>query len=130
MKLLYSVLPLPLLLFLLGAVGYPIIELLWRGRTHWTMSLAGGLAMVLLLQISRTPLPLPLMWLSGALAITAVEFTIGCVVNLGLGWDVWDYSKLPLNLLGQVCLPFTAVWFILSIPGIALCQFLERLISG
>lgn len=126
MKSLLHILPIPFLLFLLGAVGYPLIELLWRGRTHWTMSLAGGVSMVLLLLISRTSLPLPLMWASGALAITAVEFIIGYVVNLRLGWAVWDYSKLPLNLLGQVCLPFTAVWFLLSIPGIALCQFWDR----
>lgn len=130
MKLLLNAIPTPLLLFLLGAVGYPLIELSWRGRTHWTMSLAGGVSMVLLLYISRTALPLPMMWLSGALAITAVEFTIGYVVNLRLHWDVWDYSKVPLNLLGQICLPFTAVWFILSIPAIALCQLLERSLSG
>ncbi|MBQ8287789.1 MAG: hypothetical protein IJX76_03350 [Clostridia bacterium] len=126
MKLLLNIIPTPILLFLLGAVGYPIIELAWRGRTHWTMSLAGGISMVLLLLISRSALPLPLMWLSGALAITAVEFSIGCVVNLGLHWEIWDYSKLPMNLLGQVCLPFTAVWFVLSIPAVSLCQIIDR----
>ena len=129
MKLLLQTLPIPtpVLLFTLGTVGYPIIELLWRGRTHWTMALAGGLSMVLLLMISRTSLPLPLMWLAGALAITAVEFAIGCIVNRWLHLGVWDYSALPMNLLGQICLPFTAVWFALSIPGIALCQWIERL---
>ena len=126
MKLLLNIIPTPILLFLLGAVGYPIIELAWRGRTHWTMSLAGGISMVLLLLISRSALPLPLMWLSVALAITAVEFSIGCVVNLGLHWEIWDYSKLPMNLLGQVCLPFTAVWFVLSIPAVSLCQIIDR----
>lgn len=124
MKLLTHTIPSSALLFLLGAVGYPLIELLWRGRTHWTMALAGGLAMVLLLQISHTALPLPLKWAFGALAITAVEFAIGYVVNIRLGWAVWDYSALPLNVMGQICLPFTAIWFILSIPGIALCQFI------
>ena len=117
----------PALLFLIGLLGYPLIELLWRGRTHWTMGLAGGLAMVLLLWISRTHLPLPLMWGLGALAITTVEFAIGYVVNLKLHWGVWDYSALPLNIAGQICLPFTVIWFFLSIPGIALCQYLERI---
>ncbi len=126
MKLLLHTVPTPVLLFLLGAAGYPLIELSWRGRTHWTMSLAGGVSMVLLLLISRTALPLPLMWFSGALAITAVEFSIGCVVNLGLHWEIWDYSKLPMNLLGQVCLPFTAAWFVLSIPAVSLCQIIDR----
>ncbi|MGM9647022.1 MAG: hypothetical protein ACI3YH_02690 [Eubacteriales bacterium] len=126
MKLLFHAIPTPILLFLLGAVGYPLIELAWRGRTHWTMSLAGGISMVLLLLISRAALPLPVLWILGALAITAVEFAIGCVVNLGLGWNIWDYSMLPMNLLGQICLPFTAVWFILSIPAVSLCQIIER----
>ncbi|MBQ8383284.1 MAG: hypothetical protein IJX47_08790 [Clostridia bacterium] len=126
MKLLFGIVPAPILLFVLGAAGYPLIELCWRGRTHWTMSLAGGVSMVLLLLISRSALPLPLMWLAGALAITAVEFSIGCVVNLGLHWEIWDYSKLPLNLLGQICLPFTAVWFVLSIPAVSLCQIIDR----
>lgn len=85
--------------------------------------------MVLLLQISRTALPLPLMWVAGALAITAVELAIGYVVNVRLGWAVWDYSALPLNLMGQICLPFTAVWLLLSIPGIALCQYAELLME-
>ena len=128
MKLLHSI-PTPILLFLLGAVGYPLIELLWRGRTHWTMSLAGGVSMVLLLYISRTALPLPLMWISGALAITAVEFAIGYVVNVRLGWEIWDYSRLPMNLLGQVCLPFSSVWLVLSIPAISLCQMIDRAIG-
>ena len=126
---LYAIVNLPTsaLLFSIGLLGYPVIELLWRGRTHWTMALAGGLSMLLLFWISRTALPLPLMWGLGALAITAVEFAIGYVVNVRLGWGVWDYSALPLNIAGQICLPFTLIWFVLSIPGIALCQYLERL---
>ena len=124
-----SVFPTSALLFSIGLLGYPIIELLWRGRTHWTMALAGGLSMVLLLWISRTALPLPFMWGLGALAITTVEFAIGYVVNIRLGWGVWDYSALPLNIAGQICLPFTAIWFVLSIPGIALCQYLDRISS-
>jgi hypothetical protein len=122
-----SILPTSTLLFFIGFIGYPLIELFWRGRTHWTMALAGGLAMVLLSWISRSSLPLPLMWGAGALAITAVEFAIGYVVNLRLHWAVWDYSALPLNVAGQICLPFTLIWFALSIPGIALCQYLDRL---
>lgn len=113
-------------LFALGAIGYPLIELLWRGRTHWTMAVAGGICMVLLLKISRLPLAHPLLWLLSAIAITTVEFTIGCVVNRWLHWQVWDYSQLPLNLLGQISLPFSLIWYLLSIPGIALCRFIDH----
>ena len=33
------------MMFWIGAAGYPLIELWWRGRTHPSMALAGGLAM-------------------------------------------------------------------------------------
>lgn len=115
-----------LLAFIIGAVAYSLIEIIWRGYTHWTMTVTGGFCMVMLMLISTLALPLPLKWLIGALSITAVEFAVGCVVNLALGWGVWDYSDLPLNLLGQISLPFTLVWFLMSIPGIALCRLLDR----
>ena len=47
---------------------------------------------------------------AGALIATAAEFVTGCVVNLWLGWGVWDYSALPGNLLGQICPQFTLLW--------------------
>lgn len=115
-------------IFILGALGYPLLELLWRRRTHWSMSLAGGICMVLLLIVSRLPFSQPILWILGALSITAVEFTIGCIVNRWLHLGVWDYSALPFNLLGQISLPFTLLWFGLSIPGISLCQIIDNVL--
>ena len=39
--------------FALGAAGYATLELLWRGRTHWTMALTGGAVLVGLRQLRR-----------------------------------------------------------------------------
>ena len=64
--------------------------------------------------------------LVGAVAVTAIELTFGIVVNLWLGWKVWDYAARPLNLLGQICLPFSFVWFLLCAPATALCDKLRR----
>ena len=116
------------IMFIFGAIGYPLLELLWRGRTHWTMSLAGGICTVLLLTVSRLPLSRPILWLLGALSITAVEFAVGCIVNRWLDWGVWDYSKLPLNVWGQISLPFSLLWFVLSIPGIAFCRTIDGIL--
>ena len=116
------------IMFIFGAIGYPLLELLWRGRTHWTMSIAGGLCTVLLLVVSRLPLPSPILWLLGALSITAVEFAVGCIINRWLSWDVWDYSQLPLNVCGQISLPFSLIWFALSIPGIAFCRTIDGIL--
>ncbi|MEG1633009.1 MAG: hypothetical protein RR314_03040 [Oscillospiraceae bacterium] len=111
----------------LGAALYGGLELLWRGRTHWTMLLAGGLCFsVMYLLATRADWPLWQKWLCSAAVITTVEFVTGAVVNLRLGWDVWDYSDLPLNLCGQICLLYSAIWFLLAIPGTALCSLLKH----
>jgi len=52
--------------------------------------------------------------LLGALSITLVEFTSGCILNLWLGFDIWSYKGLPLNILGQICLPFTLLWYVFT----------------
>ena len=59
---------------------------------------------------------------AGAGIITAVEFLTGCVVNLWLGWSVWDYSHHKLNILGQVCPQFFLIWLLLCLPGYAICR--------
>ena len=35
-------------IFMTGAVLYSLIEILWRGRTHWTMAVTGGLCLLLI----------------------------------------------------------------------------------
>lgn len=108
-----------LLLFFAGGLGYSVLEILWRGFTHWTMFLLGGLCYLLITQAAsacKGRLPLWFCCFYSAAAVTVLEFATGCLVNLLLGWNVWDYQNQPLNLLGQVCIGFTALWFLLSIP--------------
>ena len=62
----------------------------------------------------------------GALVITCIELIAGVIFNILLRQDVWDYSNMPLNFLGQICLPFSAVWFILYFPAEYLCLALKR----
>ena len=46
------------------------------------------------------------------------------------GLDVWDYATQPLNLMGQVCIGFSALWFLLSVPvsglSLAMLQGLQK----
>ncbi len=115
--------------YTLGAIGYGAIELLWRGHTHWTMLLTGGVCFLLIyLVATRLTLPLPLSGLFCAALITAVELLAGLLVNRALGWNVWDYSSLPLNLSGQICLLYSFYWLLLSIPAVALCRLLRRVL--
>lgn len=115
-------------LFLIGGAIYVLIELVYRGYSHWTMFLLGGLCFVLIGGVNEyIPWEMPL-WLQagiGAVIITALEFICGCIVNLALGWNVWDYSNTPLNILGQVCLPFAIIWFVIAHLGIVLDDYLR-----
>ncbi|MCI7741196.1 MAG: putative ABC transporter permease [Clostridiales bacterium] len=115
--------------FVFGSILYGLIEILWRGWTHWTMLLCGGLCFTLMYLVSGSELSLPKKWILSACIITTVEFIAGCIVNLRLHWQVWDYSALPFNLLGQICPQFILMWFVLSIPGTALCSLLRRLFA-
>ena len=103
---------------LAGAVLYPLIEILWRGSTHITMSLAGAVCSTLIWMISYRlrPASLWLRILSSAALITLVELAFGVVCNLWLGLAVWDYSGMPMNLLGQICLPYFFLWVLLATP--------------
>ena len=117
--------------FMLGGCAYALIEILWRGYTHWSMFLAGGLCFAWLYALAtRTPLPLPAQCALGALIITGVEFFTGCVVNIALGWKVWDYSRFRFNLMGQICLPYVGAWFLLSLPALLLAKGLQAVIWG
>lgn len=116
-------------LFALGGGLYYFLEILFRGHSHFSMFLCGGLCfggMYLINGICHDSFRVT-RWIMDAMLVTVVEFWCGVAVNLVLGWNVWDYTDLPYNLLGQVCLPFTLIWFFLSIPADFLCDLLKRL---
>ena len=104
--------------FLTGAVGYPALELLWRGRTHASMALAGGLSMLLIRRVSRMRGGLlPRAMLCGA-GITAIEYLVGKKWNRT--HRIWDYRRQPLNLRGQICLGYSLLWCGLSAAALAI----------
>lgn len=107
-----------LILFSLGGIAYLIIELLWRGYSHWSMFVLGGLCFVAIGALNEHftfEIPLILQMFFGAFLVTALEFAFGCVLNLWLNLNVWDYSNLPYNILGQICLPYSLLWIIMSL---------------
>ena len=120
-----------IIIFGLGAFIYGAVEVIVRGYTHWTMALTGGAVMALFMLINRSrDVNILLRCLLGSLVITSLEFAVGAVVNLGLGWDVWDYSEKPFNIMGQICPLFTLGWFALSLPGFMLCTAVEKRLSS
>ncbi len=102
-------------IFSTGALGYSLLEILARGYTHWTMTILGGLCLLGLSCLAKHwgSRSIFVQATAGMCLITAAEFATGLVVNLSFGWQVWDYSTEPANLLGQICLRYCFYWFCL-----------------
>ena len=117
-----------LIVFLLGGSTYGAIEVLWRGHTHWSMILTGGICFgCIYLIASRSRDSRLHQYILCAAVVTTVEFLVGAVVNLKLGLDVWDYSDRRWNLMGQICARYTLYWLILSVPA---CAVARKLYNG
>lgn len=114
-----------LVLFYTGGAAYLTLELLYRGRSHGSMFLAGGLCFLLIGHLNRVEprLPLPLRAVVGALIVTMVELGAGMIVNRN--HQVWDYRDQPLNFMGQICPVFTLLWVPLSLFAAVLFQRME-----
>lgn len=113
-------------LFYLGGSAYMGLELLWRGRSHGSMFLAGGLCFLLIGHLSRVEpkLPLLLRAVVGAGIVTMVELGTGLLANRN--YTVWDYRSLPGNLWGQICPQFTLLWIPVSLLAIGLYELLDK----
>lgn len=117
-----------MMLFSIGAVGYGLLEILWRGYTHWSMLGAGGICFVFFARIGEKfkNMGIFVKALIGSGFVTAIEFIFGVIFNIILKKNVWDYSKLPLNIGGQVCMLYSFIWALLSMICIPFASFLSR----
>ena len=102
------------MLFFLGGAGYVLLELLYRGRSHYSMFLAGGVCFLLLGKLEEVEPRLPgvIRPLVGAGIITTVELAAGLIFNRD--YAVWDYRGSPGNFCGQICPKFTLLWIPLA----------------
>ncbi len=116
-------------LFCIGGTAYLLLEWLWRGRSHPSMFVVGGTCFHLIGGIGNR------LWhksrclaaLVCSVAVTAVEYLSGCLINLRLRWNVWDYRHLPFNLHGQICLLYSILWGFLSFPAMSLYRRLQNI---
>lgn len=118
--------------FLSGGVIYGLLELMWRGYTHWSMTVAGGIC-VLVIHLLNQKLggrSMAFRCAVGCAVITGVEFVFGVVVNIILGWNVWDYSGMYGNILGQICPAFSCLWFLISFPACAFSSLARLFFDG
>lgn len=115
-------------LFWFGGSFYITLEIIWRERSHWTMGVLAGLVFIavgLLNEKWGWDTSLILQVLVGTAIATVSEFVTGCIVNLWLGWNVWDYSSLKWNVLGQICPQFILLWMPIILLAIVLDDLLR-----
>ena len=125
-------------LAVIGGVIYYGIEAAYKGlfgggRMHWSMGVVGGvmfLAIGAINEIVPRCMPFIRQAILGAALITGVELAAGVILNLWLRLGVWDYSALPLNLMGQICMPFSLAWVALSAAAIILDDWLRFRLWG
>lgn len=117
-----------IILFMIGGISYYTIELLWRGYSHISMFILGGSCFVLIgsireydFRLNRSLLPMQCL---SSLIITLLELGFGLILNVVLKLDIWDYSKMRFNFIGQISLRYSIYWFLLSLPAIILYDYL------
>ena len=126
---------LSMLLWNWGGTVYFLMEVAWKSATghseriSWTMLV---LAIPLSIPLERfgaeLPWEMPLMFQAAicTMAITATELVAGLILNTWLGLGVWDYSNLPFNFLGQICAPYSLLWYGLCLIFIPVFDWLRR----
>lgn len=111
-----------------GGSIYWLIEIFYRGYSHYSMYMLGGICFIscgMINEYFTWEMPLWKQMSISAVIITVLEFIVGLVVNIILKMNIWDYSNLPFNVLGQICLPFMVIWFFLSAVAIILDDYLR-----
>lgn len=129
MKFIYN-----LILGLIGGFLYYGLEILYRGYSHYTMIILGGICFFIIGLLNENifnwDMSIPSQMLFSSIIITLLELLFGIILNLWLELDIWDYSKEPYNLFGQICLLYSVFWHWLSLIAILLDDWLRHKLFG
>lgn len=119
-------------IYAIGSITYMFIEVLWRGYTHWTMGVVGGICFTVIYLLDKHLKYAHIFKkaLLSAIFITIVEFFTGLIVNRVFNLNVWDYSRVKFNLMGQISLLYSVLWYFLCIPALLLCKLLRHRVFG
>lgn len=120
-------------LFAVGGLAYVMIEMAFRGRSHPAMFIVGGLCFLICGDINELiswEMPFLAQMILCAVIITGVELAAGLILNVWLNLGIWDYSNMPFNYRGQICLMYSFIWCLLSSIGIVLDDYLRYWLFG
>lgn len=120
-------------LWALGGSVYYLLEMGFRGFSHWSMFVVGGLALCFCTfqgEMTKWQEPMWIQVIRSVIFVTALEFITGILVNKYFQLAVWDYSDQPFNLWGQICIPFMILFSGLLVVAIWLGGMLSYKIFG
>ena len=118
-------------LLILGGSIYYGIEIAFRGHSHITMFLVGGICFIfigLINEVIDWNMAFFLQMILGDIIVLIVEFVSGVYLNIYLQLGIWDYSNMPFNLMGQICLPFALLWLPIIAIAIVLDDWVKYLL--
>ena len=116
------------LLFCVGFWLYQTIEIAYRGHTGYICGLLGGIAFVLIDLLNEWftfEMDFLLQSCIGSAIITFLELIIGEFIKVNNLAPMWNYSNMPLNYDGVICLPFSLIWILLSAVAILLADYIN-----
>ena len=114
-----------LILFLVGYCVYIAIEVTFRNYSFPLMGIVGAISFILIDRINEVmpwDTDLIIQSVIGSLIVTTFELIVGEGLKFFNQPPMWDYSSLPLNFNGVICLPFSLVWVLLSAIAILLAD--------
>ena len=116
-----------LIVIIMGCV-YTNIEMIFRGYTHPSMIIVGGLCGMLagLINDITPEMKMYKQCILSAIIITFIEYVSGYILNIKLGLNIWDYTNLKFNLNGQISLIFSFAWVFLSYFAIKFDDMLKN----
>jgi len=122
-----------IMLFLIGGLVYTLIEKVFRGYSHFSMFILGGIDFILiglLNEFIHHRINILFQSLIGSAIITVSELITGYIVNIRLGLNVWDYSNLPFNFWGQICIYYSLLWIPVSLVAVIADDVIRKILFG
>ena len=125
-----------LIIWLTGGIVYFYMEIAYRGYSHYSMFICGGLCFLFVGKVGKQILSeesniwraLVKIMFMGTLIITTLEYITGIIVNVYMRLNVWDYSGFAFNVQGQICLVYSMLWALLSLPCVLLDGIIRKYI--
>lgn len=116
-------------IFLFSGSLYYVLEVLFKKThtSHWSMFVLAGISSVLFIDglnnLFSYEMDFLLQIFLCSTAITICELFVGLTINID--HSIWNYTNMPLNYKGQICLPFYFLWMLLSFIFIPFLDYIE-----